>query len=131
MPVSREKIVRVAVPSPLRRLFDYRVKDNCPGVPKSLDPGMRVSVPFGRRQVVGIILEIANHSEIPAPRLKDVSDFIDQILIFWIVHLATYLKFFDFWTLFGECIDIFLIAVLTLLAKDRYKTKFERVFLYC
>ena len=78
MPVSHEIIVRVAVPSPLRRLFDYRVKDNSPGVPKSLDPGMRVSVPFGRRQVVGIILEIANHSEIPAPKLKDVSDFIDH-----------------------------------------------------
>ena len=78
MPVSHETIVRVAVPSPLRRLFDYRVKDNCPRVPKSLDPGMRVSVPFGRRQVIGIILEITNHSEIASEKLKNVTNFVDE-----------------------------------------------------
>ena len=78
MPVSHETIVRVAVPSPLRRLFDYRVKDNCPRVPKSLDPGMRVSVPFGRRQVIGIIVEITNRSEIASEKLKNVTDFVDE-----------------------------------------------------
>lgn len=78
MPVSHKTIVRVAVPSPPRRLFDYKVKDNCAFVPNSLVAGMRVSVPFGRRQIIGIIIEITNHSDIAPEKLKDVTDFVDD-----------------------------------------------------
>ena len=78
MPVSPKTIVRVAVPSPLRRLFDYKVKDSCAFVPNSLVAGMRVSVPFGRRQIIGIIIEITNHSDVAPEKLKDVTDFVDD-----------------------------------------------------
>ena len=78
MPVSHKTIVRVAVPSPLRRLFDYKVKDSCAFVPNSPVAGMRVSVPFGRRQIIGIIVEITNHSDIVPEKLKDVTEFVDD-----------------------------------------------------
>ena len=78
MPDSHKTIVRVAVPSPLRRLFDYKVKESCAFVPNSLVAGMRVSVPFGRRQIIGMIIEITNHSDIVPEKLKDVTEFVDD-----------------------------------------------------
>ncbi|HUR40056.1 MAG TPA: primosomal protein N' [Verrucomicrobiae bacterium] len=42
----------VAVPAPLYKAFDYRVPGEGP-----CTPGMRVRVPFGRRTVVGVVLE--------------------------------------------------------------------------
>ncbi len=44
-----EIVYRVAVPVPLRKLFDYLGPD-------SLRPGMRVEVPFGTRTLVGVVL---------------------------------------------------------------------------
>ena len=44
-------ILRVALPSPLRRLFDYRAPHGVD--PEGLQPGVRVRVPFGRRELVG------------------------------------------------------------------------------
>ncbi|HNT88455.1 MAG TPA: hypothetical protein PKL84_11380, partial [Candidatus Hydrogenedentes bacterium] len=42
--------------SPLRRLFDYRAPA---GVPRSaLQPGMRLRVPFGRREMIGVLIEV-------------------------------------------------------------------------
>ncbi|MBS1107269.1 MAG: primosomal protein, partial [Deltaproteobacteria bacterium] len=35
-------------------------------------PGSRAIVPFGKRRVVGVVIEVANASEIPAERLKEV-----------------------------------------------------------
>ncbi|MGY2313032.1 primosomal protein N' family DNA-binding protein, partial [Pseudomonas gingeri] len=52
-----DAILRLALPSPLRRLFDYRAPA---GVLRSqLQPGMRVRVPFGRREMIGILVEVA------------------------------------------------------------------------
>ncbi|MCB1777793.1 MAG: DEAD/DEAH box helicase family protein, partial [Candidatus Competibacteraceae bacterium] len=49
-------ILRVAVPSPLYRTFDYLPPPDCDLA--TLRPGMRVRVPFGRRQVVGFLVEL-------------------------------------------------------------------------
>ena len=43
-------IARIAIASPLRTLFDYTLGACC-AAPPNLRPGMRVKVPFGRRQV--------------------------------------------------------------------------------
>ncbi|HUP90943.1 MAG TPA: primosomal protein N' [Solimonas sp.] len=51
---SALEIVSVGVPVPLQRLFDYRVP---PSLATRLEPGMRVRVPFGRRQLVGVVAE--------------------------------------------------------------------------
>ena len=57
--------VRVALDHPLPTLFDYRCDAAEP--PR---PGTLVSVPFGRRQVVGLVCEVTTHSDIPADRLR-------------------------------------------------------------
>ncbi|WPC05564.1 primosomal protein N' [Pseudomonas benzenivorans] len=69
-------ILRLALPSPLRRLFDYRAP---PGVPRSaLQPGMRLRVPFGRRELIGILIEIGDSSEVPADKLKPALELLDS-----------------------------------------------------
>jgi len=60
--------VRVALDHPLPTLFDYRWGASQPAV-----PGTLVSVPFGRRDVVGLVCEVTAHSEVPADRLRSVN----------------------------------------------------------
>ncbi len=61
------KFVRVGLDVPVDQGFDYRADD----VVES-DVGRLVVVPFGRRIAVGVILELADASEIPPERLKRV-----------------------------------------------------------
>jgi len=68
-------ILRVAVPSPLRRTFDYLPPAGTPSA--RLTPGMRLRVPFGRRRVVGILLDIVSQSRIETSRLKHAIDVLD------------------------------------------------------
>ena len=69
-------ILRLALPSPLRSLFDYRPPT---GVPYSaLQPGVRLRVPFGRREVVGVLIEVASHSEVPEAKLKPALELLDS-----------------------------------------------------
>ncbi|MGV8841775.1 MAG: primosomal protein N' [Pseudomonas sp.] len=68
-------ILRLALPSPLRRLFDYLAP---PGsAPSVWQPGMRLRVPFGRREVIGILIEVSDHSEVPANKLKPALALLD------------------------------------------------------
>ena len=77
-------LLRVAVPAPLRRTFDY-----APGAidPVRLRPGVRVRVPFGRREQVGVVLEapreVTAHSGgapagVPAYDYKAVAAVLDE-----------------------------------------------------
>lgn len=72
---SSPAIVQVAVPSPLRRLFDYRLPTRLNG---SVMPGMRVKVPFGPRQVIGIVIALADHSDLPTAQLKPLLEVLDE-----------------------------------------------------
>ncbi|WP_339515963.1 primosomal protein N' [Pseudomonas sp. RL_15y_Pfl2_60] len=68
-------ILRLALPSPLRRLFDYLPPA---GVAlEALQPGARLRVPFGRREMVGILVEVCEHSDIPADKLKPALELLD------------------------------------------------------
>ncbi|WP_250519813.1 primosomal protein N' [Caballeronia sp. NCTM1] len=60
--------VRVAVDQPMPVLFDYRY-----ALPAEPVVGMLVQVPFGRREVVGLICEIAHSSDVPAAKLRDIT----------------------------------------------------------
>ncbi len=74
--MSKGPILRIAVPSPLRRCFDYLPPKRAEGeLPRA---GMRVRVPFGRRTVTGIVLEWAQDSDVPANRLKPVLEVLDR-----------------------------------------------------
>ncbi len=69
-------ILRLALPSPLRRLFDYLAPV---GVPlAALQPGVRLRVPVGNRQLVGVLIELSEHSEVPAERLKPALELLDR-----------------------------------------------------
>ena len=67
-------IVRVALDVPLPTLFDYALADGTPAV-----PGQRVIVPFGRKQVVGVVMECATSSGLAAERIKSVVRVLDEI----------------------------------------------------
>jgi len=69
-------ILRLAVDVPLRRLFDYRPP---PGVdPDRLAPGVRLWVPFGRRRVVGVLIERPATTDVPAGKLRAAASLIDD-----------------------------------------------------
>ncbi len=59
-------IARVALDCPVDSLFDYRSAGRSPLV------GQLVVVPFGRRRQVGLVLEVADHSEIADSRLRNI-----------------------------------------------------------
>ena len=73
-------IVRVAVLSPLRQLFDYIIPRNVveewPDF--TAEVGCRVMVPFGRREVVGLVVEHVTTSELSLDQLKAVNRLLDS-----------------------------------------------------
>jgi len=62
-------IVRVALDIPLPFLFDYSTEEQAV-------PGQRVIVPFGRRQMVGVVMECAATSDMDAKRIKPVTQLL-------------------------------------------------------
>jgi primosomal protein N' (replication factor Y) len=66
---------QVALDTPLRRLFDYRL----PAQLASAQPGARVHVPFGRQQLVGILVRHVEASDLPPEKLRDVTAVIDAV----------------------------------------------------
>ena len=58
-------IIRVALDIPLPRLFDYLSEDA-----NDHDIGARVVVGFGRRRMVGIVVEVGTTSDLPLEKLK-------------------------------------------------------------
>jgi len=61
-------IVRIAVDVPLPTLFDYTVADGMETV-----VGQRVVVPFGRRQMVGVVMERVAATDVAPERIKPVT----------------------------------------------------------
>ena len=72
---AKPLIVRVAVLSPLRRTFDYLVTDEFAAAPPQR--GCRVSVPFGKREVIGLVIEQTHKSDFALEKLKPVLAIID------------------------------------------------------
>ncbi len=67
-------VLRIALDMPLRRLFDYLPPaEHLSGG----EVGQRVRVPFGRRSLVGLVMEQAQSSELPPGRLKTVLEVLD------------------------------------------------------
>ncbi len=66
-----KKILKVAIDTPLDTTFDYRwthttTESALPRV------GQLVRLPFGRREVTGLILEVLEHSDVDEDKLRDV-----------------------------------------------------------
>ncbi|WP_246174569.1 primosomal protein N' [Pandoraea terrigena] len=64
--IGAPAIARVALDTPLLTLFDYRLD-------QAASPGQLVQVPFGRRQVVGVVWELTHRSEVDPGKLRDVT----------------------------------------------------------
>jgi primosomal protein N' (replication factor Y) len=69
-------ILVVAIDTPLRRVFDYREPAGVAS--DTLQPGHRVWVPFGRRRVVGVVVERREHTDVPAAKLRSALSAIDN-----------------------------------------------------
>lgn len=73
--LTASSILRVALDTPLRRLFDYLPARNATPVAR---PGVRVRVPFGRQRLVGVVHSLAERSELPLAKLKPVLEVLDD-----------------------------------------------------
>jgi primosomal protein N' (replication factor Y) len=69
------KILEIALATPLRRNFDYLPPADIDA--NTLQPGMRLTVSFGRQQLCGLLIAIKNHSEYPISKLKPALSLID------------------------------------------------------
>ena len=74
-PLPAKPFLRIAVPVPLRRLFDYHM----PAVP--VYRGQRIKIPFGPRQVIGIAVAAATSTDIPQGRIRPVTEVLDAAAI--------------------------------------------------
>lgn len=76
----QKTFLRLALPTPLRRLFDYLP-------PQAIDhntliPGIRVRVPFQTRTLVGILVDTVQTSNVPQEKLKSALELLDNQSIF-------------------------------------------------
>lgn len=69
-------VLKVALPTPMRRVFDYLPPHACQ--PDTLRPGIRLKVPFGQRELVGVLLEVTDHSAFAPERLKAALEVLDE-----------------------------------------------------
>ncbi len=68
-------IIQVAVPTPLRRKFDYLLSDAVNA--EDVLPGMRVLVPFGRTKQIAIVLAHAEQTDIELKKLRPIYKVLD------------------------------------------------------
>ncbi len=72
--MPKHRIIKVAVPCPLYKLFDYRLATDFTG---SIQQGMRVRVPFGRQKLIGVIVEETGQTDVPVNKIKTVLHVLD------------------------------------------------------
>ena len=67
--------LRIALPVPLRRQFDYLPLANTAA--SNYHVGSRVRVPFGRQQLIGFVLSIVSETDVPMDKLKPITECLD------------------------------------------------------
>lgn len=70
-------VAQIALPVPLARTFDYSIPQGM-----RVEAGLRVNVPFGRRNMVGIVFGVSESSELAPENLKPLIDVIDETPLF-------------------------------------------------
>ena len=76
--VDSDAIAAVAVPLPLRQVYDFLVPQDTQMAPV----GGRIKVPFGRRTLIGVICAIKSESDCSRDKLKRAEQVIDMESIF-------------------------------------------------
>lgn len=69
------RFLHIALPTPLRQTFDYIMPAR---FGDAIAIGARVRVPFGRREIVGVILGVGEGTSVAEDRLKPAKDLLDQ-----------------------------------------------------
>lgn len=77
-------VVKVALPVPVRSLFDYSV----PAAMQIPQPGCRVRVSFGSRMMTGLVIDVCDSSTLDIKKLKTVEDIHDSEALLNIRHLG-------------------------------------------
>lgn len=72
--------LQIALPVPLRRRFEYSLPSEFPK--ETLAPGMRIKVPFGRQELIGILLEVGTTSHFDPKKVKPILEILDSESIF-------------------------------------------------
>lgn len=70
-------IVSVALPTPLRKTFDYNLKSNIPSHLNDLI-GARVQVSFANQTLIGIITRVGHTSQFDLAKLKPITELLDR-----------------------------------------------------
>ncbi len=84
-------VLRLAISCPLRSLFDYLPPAGLTAEAlDGLQPGVRVKVDFGRRQLQGWLIEVAAESAVPATSLRAAQAVVDDapLLSPWVLQLC-------------------------------------------
>lgn len=74
-PPPTSQIISVALDVPLDRTFDYLYHG------AEVKVGQRVVVPFAGRRLVGVVMAIPQHSDIPLDKLKGVIQVLDDVVL--------------------------------------------------
>jgi primosomal protein N' (replication factor Y) len=72
--VTETVYLEVALPTPVRQTFTYSAASELGPFPV----GIRVLVPFGRRTMIGIVLNTASETTYPAEKLKSIGNKLDS-----------------------------------------------------
>jgi primosomal protein N' (replication factor Y) (superfamily II helicase) len=89
-------ILKVALDTPLRRVFDYLPPAHAPALAQpqtsagdgatapagGVVPGVRIRVPFGRREAIGVLVETSEDSSLPRARLRHALEILDSQPVF-------------------------------------------------
>lgn len=75
--MSAQLFLQVALPTPLKQLFDYLPPEVVDFT--SLKPGVRVKVPFKQKQLTGILVHLSNISTLSYERIKPAISVIDEV----------------------------------------------------
>lgn len=77
-PITPPTLLEIALPLPLRRNFDYLPPANWDqGRTTELTPGVLVQVPFGRQELIGVLLRVKTVSDQPSHKLRSALAIID------------------------------------------------------
>ena len=69
-----KKIAQVAIIKPLHNLFDYEIPQEF----VDIEPGTRVLIEFGRKQVLGFVITVKENNNSLSYKLKKIIEIIDE-----------------------------------------------------
>ena len=67
------KYAKIAISLPMDRIFHYRIPEN---LRNEVEPGKRVRVEFGRKEMIGYVVGLANSAEVEG--VKPIKGVIDK-----------------------------------------------------